>query len=136
MSNGEYTLIDDDVLPIVEHFSPVHKRKDGYAVVRVTDKKILLHRLIMNPSRQQVIDHLNGDILDNTRDNLSICKQVDNMNNRQKYKYGKGVEFSKRHQKFMARFIYYGKRYYGGYFDTAEEASKKVEDMYARLLSV
>lgn len=40
---------------------------------REENKKILIHRLIMNPDHDKVINHKNKNGLDNRRENLEIC---------------------------------------------------------------
>ena len=41
-------------------------------------KNILMHRLIMNATEDQVVDHINHDTTDNRRINLRICEQAEN----------------------------------------------------------
>jgi hypothetical protein len=43
---------------------------------------ILLHRLIMAPDRSMVVDHIDGDALNNSRVNLRVCTNGENMRNR------------------------------------------------------
>lgn len=45
-------------------------------------KTLYLHRLIMQPSSDMVIDHINGDGLDNRRSNLRIVTKSENAFNR------------------------------------------------------
>jgi hypothetical protein len=46
---------------------------------RITQR---LHRLVVDAPMGLVVDHLNGDRLDNRKRNLRICTQKDNANNR------------------------------------------------------
>lgn len=52
--------------------------KDGKAY------SLLMHREIMalKPYDGRFVDHVNGDPLDNRKENLRICRHVDNMRNR------------------------------------------------------
>lgn len=139
LSNGEYMIIDDYMLPVVEHFSPVHKSVDGYGVVKFDGRTVKIHRLLSKPSRLKVIDHINGDKLDNRLDNLRAVRQVDNMNNRngRRFKYGvSGVSYHTKRNKYLVRIDFYGERYYGGWFDKLEDAQACAKEAYARLLSV
>lgn len=60
----------------------------GYVVYRKnidgTKKKIYLHRLIMNSPDSRVVDHINGNKLDNRRKNLRLCSHHQNLLNRKK----------------------------------------------------
>lgn len=41
----------------------------------------LLHRLILGAPKGSIVDHVNGDVLDNRRCNLRICTHAENMRN-------------------------------------------------------
>ena len=70
------TLIDlDDVDKARSYKWGINK---GYAQ---SSKGILLHRLIMNPGDDMVVDHINHDKLDNRKDNLRICSTRQNTMN-------------------------------------------------------
>lgn len=47
----------------------------------VTTRQIKMHRLIMRPPPGLVVDHLNGNGLDNRRANMRVCTQSDNLRN-------------------------------------------------------
>ena len=51
----------------------------GYVVTNYQKEKIIsMHRFIMNPMEDMVVDHINGDKLDNRLENLRICKHREN----------------------------------------------------------
>lgn len=58
---------------------------DGYAYGVMTidgvRTKIFMHRAIMSPPAGLLVDHINGDKLDNRRSNLRICTAAQNMQN-------------------------------------------------------
>lgn len=71
----------------------------------------------MNCSEGMVIDHLNGDKLDNRKCNLRVCTQLENARNMHNTK---GYCFDKSKGKYMVR--YRGKFY--GRYETEEEAKR------------
>src|SRR5215210_3970379 len=101
---NKYTLLDDEDYKKLNGqklcFTNVGK---GYAIIQDanTKQRINLHRFIMNTPTGMDTDHINGDTLDNRRQNLRICTHQQNIANRQKQrnptssKY-KGVSWGKK----------------------------------------
>lgn len=86
---------------------------------------VLMHRAIMSPNEGEVVDHLNGNPLDNRRINLRVCTQAENAlnrvgNHKKTASTHKGVHWHKGGQKWMASFR--GK--YLGLFQTERAAAK------------
>jgi hypothetical protein len=50
-----------------------------YARTTINRKTVYLHRMIMNPPEHLVIDHIDGDGLNNTRENLRVTTHSDNI---------------------------------------------------------
>lgn len=94
-------------------------------VMRIVNKKtITMHRLIMNPPRNMQVDHINGDRLDNRRENLRICTQSQNCTNRASVKSKSGYKgVSKHWNKWRAVIKVNQKKIHLGLFDTKEEAA-------------
>ncbi len=93
-------------------------------------KLVLLHREILHCPKGFVVDHMDGDITNNTLSNLRICTQQNNATNSKKYKNNKsgyrGVSFNEKSCKSKPWLATIGKNYekiYIGNFKTAEEAS-------------
>lgn len=86
--------------------------------------KIRMHRWILCPPDDMVIDHIDGDGLNNRKDNLRICTMSGNsMNSKpRKSKYPRGIQ--KIDNGYVARIGYQNKRYYLGYYKTLSEAVK------------
>lgn len=94
----------------------------------VKNKKIgKLHRFIMNPPADMVVDHINHDKLDNRKSNLRICTIQENTWNSKKQITNttgyKGV--TRTHDnKYFASIKINKEWHYLGRYETAEEASK------------
>lgn len=59
-------------------YADVDKSGKRYIKGRNNGKVVILHRFIMSPPEGMVVDHENGDTLNNTRDNLKVCTNKDN----------------------------------------------------------
>ena len=113
-ANGKSVKVDDDDYNKYNHLV-WHLSDTGYAVRRNNGETIRLHRLIMNCPEGMVVDHLNGNTLDNRKCNLRICTQLENTRNRHNTK---GYCYDKTRNKYIVR---YRDKFYGRY-NTKEEA--------------
>lgn len=102
-----------------------------YVYARINKESVFLHRYIINVSQENVADHINGDTLDNRRENLRECTQAENNQNKSKNTYAssgtKGiVDVSKFKGKknWMAYISVGGKHKTLGYFYELDEAIK------------
>lgn len=106
----------------------------------------LLHRDIMDCIRNdgKVVDHINGNTLDNRKINLRLCTNDENLRNRKinkNCKSGvKGVRWHKSSKKWLAQISYNREMMYLGSFDDINdaalaysEASKKYHGAYGRV---
>lgn len=97
-----------------------------YAFTKIDGKRVGMHRLIVRAPEGKVVDHINGDTLDNQRSNLRVCLQSENMRNRKQSSHSsqpyKGVEACK--GRWRARITVDGKRRHLGLFDLPEDAHK------------
>ncbi|MFC4768723.1 HNH endonuclease [Effusibacillus consociatus] len=103
----------------------------GYRFENGKIKHFQLHRLLMNPSKGQVVDHINHDTLDNRKANLRILTSAQNRQNlKGAYKSSKsgvqGVMWRKDVGKWQARVKLNGKEKHLGYFDDLQEAKAVV----------
>lgn len=134
LPNGKETIVDADMYDIIMEKSEKWYLGGGtikYAMKRFKGAKetVYLHRFIMNAPKGIVVDHINGDPLDNRRENLRLSTLSQNQANRKgKNRPGtsqfKGVYWYKRVGKWLTRVTVQGKLVYSGYFDDEVEAAK------------
>ena len=95
-------------------------------------KSISMHRQIMNPAKGYVIDHIDGNTLNNQKINLRICTQSQNCSNQKisiKNTTGfKGVQFNKIHNKYYSKITVNRKNIYLGSFIDPIDAAKAYND--------
>jgi len=82
-------------------------------------KMVFLHRYIMKPPTGMVIDHINGDKLDNRRCNLRIATYAQNSHNKA------SINIRKIGNNYNVHFKVNGKQRSFGTFTTYEEAEKR-----------
>lgn len=88
LTQGKVAIVDDEDFNAVSCLKWTFKRNKGYhekgyaACFHNTPGGktvcILMHRFILNPPKKLMIDHINGDGLDNRRANLRVCTQQEN----------------------------------------------------------
>jgi hypothetical protein len=83
----------------------------------------------MDATPEQEVDHINGNGLDNRRENLRLCTKSGNMRNKQQnlvYKSSnyKGVSFHKQAKKWRVRLSCNGNYVHIGLFSDEEEAAR------------
>ena len=89
MTKGKVALVDDeDYEWLNKHSWYAQKNCSGWRAARRVRKNknewgtgLFMHREIMNPSDDMVVDHINHDGLDNRKENLRICSQQQNLMN-------------------------------------------------------
>lgn len=109
--------------------------KTGYLVANINGKTTKLHRYLLSPEPSVIIDHINGNTLDNRRGNLRLCSPKENSrNSKKKGKHNVATGVSKtKSGKFRARISVDRKEICLGTFQTAAEAidaRRKAEIQY------
>jgi hypothetical protein len=136
--NGEEFLIDKDDVEWASQYTWI-KSSRGYVIRQEGRKVVFLHRQIMNCPKGMVVDHINGNPMDNRKSNLRICTNDENIRNRKLNKNSttgyKGVTFKKNNgpKKFCSRISFQRKRIQIGYFLTAKEAAIEYNKMALQL---
>jgi len=130
LTKGQFAQVDDD------DFEELNKYKwsaclciNGYRAVRNIpihgrQKTLLLHRAITNAQDGQIVDHRDGNHLNNQRSNLRFCTLSQNQHNRKINSNNstgyKGIYPSKKG--YRAQIYLNGKQIYLGTRSTPEEA--------------
>lgn len=130
-NNGEETaraLIDIDDIDIVKKYK-WRFCSTGYVKSTTLRKTISLHRFIMKPENDLVVDHINHNKLDNRKLNLRVCTREQNMWN--KKTKNKGIFKDKRNslKPYRVQFQVSSKRLPTKYFTTYEEALEYREQL-------
>jgi hypothetical protein len=135
LSKGKFALIDDEDFERVSQFKWTLQtgRTTYYAARNDTSsgkrKYIYLHRFILDlTDRKLMVDHINGNGLDNRRENLRVCTNGQNQRNKSKASHStqlyKGVRRRRTLQnRYEARIRVDGQDIYLGRYDTPEEAA-------------
>lgn len=155
LSAGRFALVDDEDFDQLEkfrwHWEGVGKYGfgGGYAVrhpspSRAAGKKlpkIRMHRIIMNAPVGVEVDHINGNGLDNRRENLRFATRRQQLMNTATSRRsetgvkGVGIHTQSGVSRFRARIHVYGTEHHLGEFDTLEEAvlvRKAAENRFQR----
>lgn len=125
---GAEVMVDDSL-----DLSPTSGRiwinSGGYAVVyhKAMKRTIGLHQLVL--PGVGMIDHIDGDKLNNRRANLRACTPVENTLNRRVRGYNR-VKLRSGREVYRVRIGPIGKRVELGYFGTPEEAQAAYRAFY------
>ncbi len=139
LTKGLSAIVDVEDLHIVDGFnwrSKPNFRADGSVICAYAARNkwdggvqtmVQMHRAIMAAKPGEIVDHINGDGLDNRRWNLRIVTSSENSQNRRlsvRNKSGvKGVVFCKSTRKWQAAIMINGKSIYLGQFSKIEDAA-------------
>ena len=126
-----FAVVDDEDWDQVRHKN-WHLLKTGYAGcnnwIDGRNYGQTMHRMIMKPRNGFVVDHIDGDKLNNRRANLRVCRHANNCKNAKLSKANKtgfkGVDLHSQNKNFRAQIMVNGKTIHLGCFKTAELAGK------------
>jgi hypothetical protein len=147
LANGSYVLVDNADLDLLNRFTWVYQ-SSGYASAQTGGRKnrktFLMHRLLTEAPDDCVVDHKNGNKLDNRRSNLRVTSSSNNLANSKIRKDNssgyKGVYLHTKNKNWIARIQRNNKMVHLGSFDNPHDAARMynfwAKDMfgeYARL---
>ena len=137
LTQGYFALVDDeDFVWLATHKWCVSKRiNTSYAVRSKTigykkHEKVQMHRLIIGLSigDKQECDHIDGNGLNNQKNNLRVCNKQQNQGNSGSTKNStskyKGVCWDQHNQKWHAQISMCGKAIHLGCFSSEEDAAR------------
>lgn len=133
LTRGKFALVDD------EDFEALNEYKwqltttmwGSYATrkIKIGEKKITkgMHRLLLNPKDDELVDHINGNGLDNRRCNIRTCSHAQNTRNKSIPKNNtsgyKGVHWSKKNKNWISQIVINSKAYHVGSFSEIKIAA-------------
>jgi hypothetical protein len=134
LTQGKVALVSDEDYERVSQYkwhAGRNSRGYWYAQRRKKGHTVLLHRFILNAPAGVMVDHRDGDGLNNTRGNLRFCTNTQNQSNSRRPAHNKsgykGVHFNKKDGKWYAQIRVSGKVTYLHSFDTAELAAREYD---------
>lgn len=138
LTQGQVAIVDDEDFDFLNQWKwqavkGTVKQRNVFYVNRTTwapKKTVIMHRIIMNAPNGMMVDHINGNGLDNRRSNLRIVTRRQNMQNRHHNKTSRypGVQWKKHCKLWVAKIQICKKSFHLGYFKSEElafEAYKK-----------
>lgn len=126
---GYWANVDDDDFQRLSRRqwqAVVKNERLVYAIDSATGER--MHRLVLDAPSGVVVDHINGDGLDNRRSNLRLGTQSQNLANSRKRSGTtssfKGVSFHRASGKWRAYIKQHRKQFHLGLFESESEAAE------------
>ena len=143
LTRGYYALVDESDFERLNRYKwQVNVRNGRPRQAGRTERKnqksryLTMHRVIMNPPKHMIVDHINRNPLDNRRANLRLSTPQQNSWNRSCPRNSKGskytgVSLDRDGQKWRVRIVIDGESRFLGYYDD-EKAAAMAFDKAAR----
>ena len=153
LTGGEVALVDSTDYDWLDqwNWTVLKTANTSYAVRQTSDssgarRTVMMHRVILETPKGMEADHINGNGLDNRRENIRTCTHAQNMCNRvhratekctSKYK---GAQWYAGKGKWRVSIRFRGKRTHVGYFNSEIEAAeaydKKAKELHGSFASL
>lgn len=136
-SKNQEILVDDDKYNELVKYS-WYLDNNNYATTTINKKKYKMHRYLMKPASDEIVDHINNNTCDNRIINLRNCNHNLNAHNKSKKKNATskyiGVTYYKTTNRYLVSIKKDKTKYNLGYFKTEEAAAeaynKKALELY------
>ncbi|MEN6426596.1 MAG: HNH endonuclease [Phycisphaerales bacterium] len=127
VGHGLFATVDATDYPEISKYK-WHAARYGrkvYALSKRNGRTISMHRMLMRPRKGYIVDHKDGNSLNNCRDNLRVCTRQQNQANRRSTGgTSRFVGVYRRGNQWVAQIQCRCKWYYVGLFDNEVEAAK------------
>jgi len=149
VGRDHFAMIDDEDLERVSKYKwrsggNTYVSKAGHkttyiyarAVHPKTKKVVHLSRLILNARKGRIVDHINGDTLDNRKANLRTCTIAQNIRNQKKHNGGKHSHYkgvTKMNGNWIAQIVFERRVNYLGKFGTEQDAARAYNEAAQKL---
>ncbi len=129
LTKGKIAVVDVEDYEHLKQYKWYATCSDGryYAYRSFNRTCMSMHRYIMNAPKDKVVDHKDGNGLNNRRSNLRICAIRENVHNcRGRYKTSKykGVHWNKKVSRWVSSITEKGRYKFLGHFDNEADAAK------------
>jgi len=141
LTQGFFALVDDEDFEMLSQFKWRVQLTHGkfHAMGFIKGKMNYMHRLIFDVNQGEFIDHIDGDGLNNTRQNLRLATNSQNQANSKKSRRNssgfKGVSYQHDHYRrkpWRSEIFVNNNRNKLGYFSTSEEAAAAYDEAAIR----
>lgn len=126
LTQDQVTLVDDDDYGWLSRYKwCAHgDGRDWYAARKMNGKIIFMSRVILQPTVDLLVDHVNHNTLDNRRSNLRIATRSQNRMNSRPCSWKKYKGTSRNGCRYRAIIYVNGKNKHLGTYDAEDEAAR------------
>lgn len=129
LTKGKYAIVDAaDYERVARHkWCASGSGRRMYAYCHINGKTVALHRFLTNAPKGMVVDHIDGNGLNDRQSNLRVCTQRQNLwNSRPKGRHSryKGVCWDKYRNRWVVYVRYEGRNIFVGRFRDEVEAAR------------
>lgn len=136
LTNGEFAIVDEEDYDELSRLT-WHRGDRDYVVHTVgldgATRQLLMHRVVARAPHDVLVDHWDGNRLDNRKSNLRDATYRQNAQNRAPINGRRFKGIFPFRGRWKARIKFEGKNIYLGIYDTEEIAAKAYDHAAARL---